>query len=332
MSRALEKDARDALQQEDPTEAFQAISSVLSRELDSLLEIELLPPSHDLPTGEYFLEDGNAIGIPKLRLVQAFTVAREKLKEGLRSQDDNLAASISALNVLLLMDPEHLTAANTRKRLLDEALLLDRTKSSILLLREKYFIDSLLTSRLHRHTKSPTLWSHRRWLIRRLLEADIPIDVAHDLKTVVFISGERHPRNYYAWCHARLLIDMAGNISPTQISELVHDTKRWCYSHHTDISGWSFLQFLLGRCQPRDCLVAFADALEKTENLQWSNESVWCFLSTLVAWEPMRPIGTQELRRVMSMLCQPGDDIGAMVRVFDEALRRIQMIAPNMDR
>src|SRR5690606_32717358 len=104
-----------------------------------------------------------------------------------------------------LTDAEHLTAANTRKR----AILRDAKDSSDIkstLGREKWFVDSLVTSRLHRHTKSPILWSHRRWLLTQFQKQGLQVYVPTEIRTIIFTSGERHPNNYYAWDHARWLL------------------------------------------------------------------------------------------------------------------------------
>ena len=340
-----------------------------------LVEIEILGKNVPLPDGTYMLREDQAVGVSKLGLVQAFLVARHVLKAHIGGsatlqEDDEGEASkwfkrpaeaelkdvedvhededvqkmrlekvLAATAVTLLMDPEHLTAANTRKRILltlfeNHLTTQTRPKSpspendktedsktpeattttspssspSIALLtqlwkREKWFLDSLLTSRLNRHTKSPTLWSHRRWLVSEGSDgflarcnkirghaspttevtdkSMLKLIVLPDLEKVVFVAGQRHPRNYYAWCHARFLVrnfilppppsdnknkneeERTGETTPTsglaeedvpvQLSwpseKVLYDlklaTSSWCSRHHTDTSGWSFLFFLL---------------------------------------------------------------------------------------
>lgn len=332
MSRALDKGVKEALRNGDHEKVFQSICNALSQEYDDLLEIELLPASHQLADGAALLQDGNAIAVPKLQLVQAFLVARKKLLRDASIQESDWRTTIEALNVVLLMDPEHLTAANTRKRIIEDASYTDKAKATTLLLRERYFIDSLLTSRLHRHTKSPVLWSHRRWLMGRFLEAGLRLDVAWDLKRVIFISAERHPRNYYAWCHARLLVDMAGRLEPDQLSALVDDTKRWCFSHHNDISGWEFLQFLLRRCQADVVLEVFKETMKRVGSFSWRNESVWTFLRTVSTWEIMAQSDRNELRELMIVL-RPGkretEATRDAERVLDQAARWVELYTPQ---
>lgn len=290
MSRALENDIAQSLKDGDHLKVFQDISSVLTEGRDEgLLEIELLGRSHPLEPGINFLEDGAAIAIPKLRLVQAFLVAREILQNHLRGgsvRDEELQAAAA---VLLLMDPEHLTAANVRKRIIKQSLSAG-VYAGETLAAEKYFVDSLLTSRLHRHTKSPTLWNHRRWLMQQFAVANLPMNPLEDLRNVIMVAGERHPRNYYAWFHARWLMrsiireDGASDLGTED--ELVVTVKDWCYKHHTDISGWSFLAYLLGLYNQMRIVSrtnVFTETLELACSFQWKNESVWWFLRTLAA-------------------------------------------------
>lgn len=66
-------------------------------------------------------------------------------------------------------------------------------------------------------------------------------------------AGDRHPRNYYAWNYARrLFLLLPSDISreaathrtllTAETTERVQD---WCFQHPRDISGWTFLAFLL---------------------------------------------------------------------------------------
>ncbi|AEO71658.1 a67ed0fe-6848-4d26-8f29-0b21886e42aa [Thermothielavioides terrestris] len=289
MSRALDAETAASLRSGDPLAAYQAISSVLgsSAPSDGLLEIEILGPSHFIEGGQqHFLRDGRAVGFSKLALVQAFMVARQRLQDHLSGvvplPDDEVLAATA---VILLFDPEYLTAANVRKRLV-QAMISGSGAAAAARARlesEKRFVDSLLTSRLHRHTKSPTLWSHRRWLLGVFISLDLPVDVLQDIKDVVFVAGERHPRNYYAWCHARFLM---GLDKPIHRAEVLEAVQAWCFQHHTDTSGWSFLYFLLDTetdsSKATGCST-FAAVLALVSSLRLANESVWVFLRTLAA-------------------------------------------------
>lgn len=85
---------------------------------------------------------------------------------------------MSATQIILLLDPEHLTAANARKHalrnLLETSSGFSGTPSTQLLdefiRQELWMLDSLQSSPLPKHTKSSTLWHHRKWLTDEFLE------------------------------------------------------------------------------------------------------------------------------------------------------------------
>lgn len=187
--------------------------------------------------------------------------------------------------VILLWDPNHLTAANFRKRhivkLIDEGpteISSSRQNGEALkeaITRELVFLESLLASPLPKHPKSSTLWSYRLWLLTTISklspsvssrQKSTPKDIdrkevharwASELVTVKR-AGERHPRNYYAWNYARVLFEhlslslwggvdyeMKRGIRRELATRSIRDVHRWCLQHPRDISGWSFVVFLL---------------------------------------------------------------------------------------
>ncbi|KAJ8132148.1 hypothetical protein O1611_g1470 [Lasiodiplodia mahajangana] len=293
MSRSLDKNILSELKREDPRPAYHDLSRLFTNLPESgLLEIEFLGQSHQLEPGVNYLQDGNAIAIPKLRLVQAFFVARQILHEYLHKADRIITNDVvAATSVLLLMDPEHLTAANVRKR----AVSVSGTLTQATLKRELQFVDTLLTARLHRHTKSPTLWSHRRWLVATCWSLGVSLDTGYDIQNVVMVAGERHPRNYVAWQHARFLIDHDLGL----VAAIAFDVKAFCLRNHSDISGWAFLSDCITRIQDEEtrrsaCSSILEDVLSMAESFRWANESVWVFLRTIVAREP---VNEQEFKR-----------------------------------
>lgn len=246
MSRALDDDITASVSRDNSQSIYNDIVDAISSGTEGLLEIEFLGKSHPVPAGSTVLRDGNSIAIPKLKLVQAFCIARQlffKLKDSIEGNHQDL---IEATAVILLMDPEHLTAANTRKRIIQACLARSPAELDSLVKRELVFIDSLLTSPLHRHTKSPTLWGNRRWILDVRKSIQMPFDVLRDLTDVVMISAEKHPRNYYAWLHMRWLFkECAGADSDFNIPKLLLTVKSWVLRHPGDTSGWSFLLYVL---------------------------------------------------------------------------------------
>ena len=327
MSRALDDHVKRALEIGDHRNVFGDISIALSRRHGELMELELLGASHRLPEGQHILQDGSALAIPKIRLVQAFIVARTILTEYLQGRNTEQETVLSATSVILLMDPEHLTAANTRKRIIEKPG--PASTDLELLHRDKYFLDSLLTSRLHRHTKSPTLWSHRRWLMERLRACGVPINVTEELRRIVFVSGERHPRNYYAWCHARYLVDgldQDGGETEGFQSTMVVDAKKWCLAHHDDVSGWMFLLFLLARW-PGPAASVFSETLKLVESFQWRNESVWYFLRNMLAGDSYGQLPREEIKRVRISLLAGIERGSQDEKVLQQALQWTESVS-----
>ncbi|GAB1312964.1 hypothetical protein MFIFM68171_03174 [Madurella fahalii] len=296
MSRALDSETAGSLRAGNPWAAYQAISHVLTSPCDGLLEIEILGKSH-FGEGQYVLQDGNAVGIAKPGLVQAFIVARRRLRDhidGVEPLTDDDIFAVTA--VILLLDPEHLTAANSRKRLIQGHVADGDVRTR--LEKEKRFVDTLLTSRLHRHTKSPNLWSHRRWLLGTLWSLGLPVGVLGDIKNVVFVAGERHPRNYYAWCHARFLTRLNRCANDR---EMLAAVQSWCFQHHVDISGWSFLYFLLAVDDGLGTEAGsstFNEVIKLVNSLRLTNESVWVFLRTLAG---SGLIGDEQLSQLLAV-------------------------------
>jgi hypothetical protein len=62
---------------------------------------------------------------------------------------------------------------------------------------------------------------------------------------------------------------------------MLEATKDWCFAHHDDISGWTFMLHLLNGYMPEKATTVFAETLRRTGMFRWRNESVWYFLRNL---------------------------------------------------
>ncbi|KAF3007781.1 hypothetical protein E8E13_010296 [Curvularia kusanoi] len=274
--------------------AYESLCTYLSKHENEVMEIEILPPAIAPPNG-LLLEDGLNLGIPKKVLASAVLAARRAFFDNKdNSQTDPKA--LQATGVLLLFDPEHITAANFRKRRLialrdaDDMLVYQQA-----ILSELCFLDSILTSPLHRQTKSPTLWFHRGWLLRMIAPIELKSASGKRLAAIISAaldsvckSGERHPTNYYAWAYARRLVSALDRISGEVdapfpfdwvVSAFSHRVCAWCFKHPSDISGWSYLLFLLERLDPvdeRDEIVE--KVLRYAAKIKSENESLWVFI------------------------------------------------------
>ncbi|KAI4146438.1 MAG: hypothetical protein L6R39_003457 [Caloplaca ligustica] len=181
--------------------------------------------------------------------------------------------------------------------------------------RELTWIESLVTSPLYKHAKSSTLWAHRLWLLKEVhMEMGNGFDEDNVRRMVAFVNmeleivmraGERHAGNYHAWNYARDVVRlvMAGvegealggegpkvmmGIRVSEISQAttlwIGKVKDWCLGHPRDVSGWSFLVFLLGQV-PRPAThqkAVVGEVIQKTEKfveqVGWQGESIEWFL------------------------------------------------------
>lgn len=359
---AENKNACPTLEMPEPKDTYAELTELLKNRRDQTYDVEILPSG----LGP-LVYDGCSIGITKAALVQAFFIARRiffgsltaKLDASLDPKDgngrptaeigvDELLAPVSlAAEVILLLAPEHLTACNWRKRLLLRVLDQALPEQAMMALRcEITFTTTLLRSPLHRHTKSPTLWFHRYWILARLpLEPNsrglgsfvsalsqggeelAPSDLENAKRillselSVVLKSAEHHPMNYYAFSYIRQFLNLlerklnqtpgdgAGSglephfdrghphqqgQGPVTLKSLVTErvlerTHSWCLGHPGDISGWSFLGFLL---ELADDSAAQRSVVERTvryaADIAWDGEALWTFLDGAIAKFDMR--------------------------------------------
>jgi hypothetical protein len=286
-------------QMSNPEHAFQELARIFSSRDNQVFEIEIIPPS----LGAAFLQDGNAIGTTKKTLIQAYTVARRVFFDRLQSmtEEDLKAANqsdVAITEIMLLFDCEHLTACNWRKRRLRAAMASPCIAPSpaTLLQAELTLLSSYQCSPLHRHTKSPTLWHHRLWVLGHLLRiqawsVEDLISLQRSELDVVLRAAELHPKNYYAFSYMRQLSVLLADA--VQVGKWKTETGAahsvvdrvidWCLANPRDISGWSFAIYVLGTdTDTSDCEIR-VKILEKVIrfalNVGWEGESLWTFVA-----------------------------------------------------
>ncbi|MCJ1355868.1 MAG: hypothetical protein MMC33_005860 [Icmadophila ericetorum] len=228
---------------------YDALANFLTENASSVLSIEIIRNSEDPATLEPqlpFLKDGLDIGIPKIVLVSCFVTARKRFQDCQRQgqflEAENLQKLDAATKIMLLYDPEHLTAANWRKRhltLSHESLhvnsatsrhsngmrLKEETSKGMtgkkenpkplpILEQEISFLTTLVTSPLKKHAKSPTLWAHRHWLMKTYTKQVLwsypgskhPANLLFQEELDILLkASDRHLANYAAFKYARLL-------------------------------------------------------------------------------------------------------------------------------
>ncbi|KGO68545.1 Protein prenyltransferase [Penicillium italicum] len=292
----------------NPKDAFQELVCIFSSRHNQVLEIEIIPSS----LGATFLQDGCSLGLTKKALVQAFLVARQLFFNRLMPMsEDDLQTTFSAdaqsrnahsaiTEIMLLFDCEHLTACNWRKRRLLAAVgqypgISNQTSAATELLEaELTLMSSYQCSPLHRHTKSPTLWHHRLWVIVHLLQRRYwsPEDLLKLQRTeldVVLRAGELHPKNYYAFSYMRQLdVLLAATVEKTtgqstwetySAQLVVERVVTWCLANPRDISGWSFGLYAMSNIvEQQNRVDALARVVLFALNVGWEGESLWTFV------------------------------------------------------
>lgn len=286
-----------------PEHAFQRLVGAFSSRNNQVLEIEIIPSS----LGSPFLQDGCSVGITKKALVQAFTVARQLFIKRLMPmskkdfdvcflekpvETDAVPGSVIT-EIMLLFDCEHLTACNWRKRRLVAAVML-YPNAEELLQTELTLMATYQCSPLHRHTKSPTLWSHRLWVLKQLLliqprSKEALLRFVRAELDIVLRAGELHPKNYYAFSYMRhlhaifidLLVDARERSDWTLVlaRTLLNPVLDWCLANPKDISGWIFGKYLLDNAPELQLRVdAIARVLRFARDVGWGGESLWTFI------------------------------------------------------
>lgn len=279
-----------------PEQAFEELSRIFTsrHEHNQTLVIEILPPGFGP-----LLHDGCSVGIAKKVLVGAFVAARQVFFERKSStsieeelyEEENVSR---ASEILILFAPEHITACNWRKRRLIRVLQSTSDDVVEILDKELTLTASYLCSPLHRHTKSPTLWQHRLWVLRRILSirdlGETPEGTHSLLQTelsIVLRSGELHPRNYYAFSYMRqlhtLLLKMGPEAEDITIS-LLERTVCWCQANTRDISGWMFMLYLLEAIPDRrDVQARVVNTVVRFAlDIGWTGESLWAFIDLAI--------------------------------------------------
>lgn len=327
-----------------PDSAFQDLARIFATRNNRVLEIEILPPA----LGP-LLQDECSIGITKKHLVQAFVTARRiffkdsiyKLdcESSTMSKDGDAVTTATkpqntedfsiCSEIILLFDCEHLTACNWRKKRLDSLVQRyelepdhDGTQETLLqaLEAEISLMTTFLCSPLHRHTKSPTLWQHRLWVLDKMLrlpglgwrdsnlqrpdnakprplmygEGSINRDTLRRLLeeelAIVLRAGELHPKNYYAFSYMRQLhgklseYTKDSSSSPPLLAEpTTRTTLDWCQSHPADISGWMFALYVLEVVGDRSVQENAIDGVSRfAMDIGWEGESLWRFVDLAV--------------------------------------------------
>jgi protein prenyltransferase alpha subunit repeat containing protein 1 len=223
--------------------------------------------------------------------VRRFTAARRLASIG------STAVLVSSSAVILLANPAHATALNTRKRLILQKMLnCDE---------ELKFI-GLLVAGVKDAAKQDGLWHHRRWLLHRLCPAAYPFicfvappqEVWNNELNIITRACELYPRNYHGWTHRTLCMQYAASSdSGFQIvREDIAFTSQWIERHVSDASAAHHLCTLIGymeqhnsearqneQFQEKDAIVTHALGLVGAYP---DHEALWAYLRAALALLP----------------------------------------------
>ena len=283
---------------------YEALTGLLNTRLSTgPLDIQILPDATFLLASGLAEIVNNTLGVPKAVLAKAFIAARRIFFEHLDNLTENVELILDSTFVILLFDPEHVTAANARKKICLAYRSRSQSEQTKRLKEELWFSKFLLTSKLKRHNKSPTLWSHRKWLLNNFntLEGLLgPKWVEYEIEEVVLLSAEHHPKNYYAWDYMRWLIKSRPELEyewrPEVNVPLAMLMQDWCMHHTSDSSGWSFLTWMIKSPQSYSIegqqLTAAAGrkVFDFAVSLNLKNLSLWKFLHEVLGCTCMKPV------------------------------------------
>ncbi|KAF8806528.1 hypothetical protein BYT27DRAFT_7101504 [Phlegmacium glaucopus] len=293
-----------------------------------LTSFEILPgdlsdwESIELPSGAvkphpefpFILVEGN-LGIPKKILVGLYLTAI-----GISLHTTNILETTAVSCVIILLNPAHQTALNTRKRLMQNGHI-DPNK-------ELVFTELLARGSLD-VGKQSIIWDHRRWCLRNIhgvmgpnvLLPDLqywanseeaerfpkltPSTIRHEL-SIIQRACEAYPRNYHAWTQWNFMINIcyasiysSNDKFPDFLAVIVQEVARlrtWVDQHVSDYSAMHQL------CQTQklvDYLALseqFRDVFDGTQNSLTlahhsislvtvfpSHESLWMYLRVSLA-------------------------------------------------
>lgn len=299
------------------------------------LDIQILPDASFLPSWSLVEIVDNTLGVPKPVLAKAFIAARRIFFEHLDNLIENLEVILDSTSVILLFDPEHITAANARKKICLAFRSRSQPEQIKRLKDELWFTQFILTSKLKRHNKSPTLWSHRKWLIKNFNTVEgllSPKWVEYEIEEVILRSAEHHPKNYYAWDYMRWwtksrpgLPGLDDKWCPRGNMPLAMLMQDWCLHHTSDSSGWSFLTWMMKSPESysiegqRLQAAAGRKIFDYAVSLNLKNLSLWKFLQEILACTGMAPVQKVRFEYIDKLIkMRDGEPRGSTLQVFAE--------------
>ena len=287
----------------DETEALAVrllknLQVVLTSEIP-LSEYDFLPTLTSSRNKNPIVVESDKLGLEQWSLKIIYTYVHQyfhKLVSGIPKCVDDKGdfQGVFITQVLLMLNPEHMTAWNYRKLLL---------KSGTLLLKDDLKLMDLIMAKF---PKSPETFAHRKWVVKLLIDNIKVSSLCHtettddtEVKTVLdhefhicTLTASKYPNNYNAWSHRIWLFK--SYIVGTRLLEHYIATEQSAIStfvseHISDYSGLHYKQFLL-KMASDDQHVSIVEnyfQLEFQENFDLlsrypDHEALWCHRRSLL--------------------------------------------------
>ncbi|KAI8581646.1 hypothetical protein K450DRAFT_230513 [Umbelopsis ramanniana AG] len=253
----------------DREELYNTLCSIISNHsLNELGILPAIPDEAERSTNEYypfiFLENNLGIPLPVVHHIIAYS-SSEFMKHRQQKDQKNLEDLELSSKVLFMVNPDHYSAANTRKSLV-QSNIVDAQK-------ELALVDLMFT--IPKHSKSSIAWHHRKWIQNYLIkEKGQALDFDREF-SLCERTATLYPRNYYAWTYRSWLLTRIPHIKRHEEYER---SRQWVASHISDHSGLQHLQ---------RCLRLSLGTLHIKVHLSWlreqlkrypGHESLWCHL------------------------------------------------------
>ncbi|KAG2178864.1 hypothetical protein INT43_001710 [Umbelopsis isabellina] len=211
------------------------------------------------------VETNLGIPIPVVHHVLAAASAEFMDNKG-KLREDRSKLELSS-RVLFMINPEHSTAANTRKQLIQEEVIDGQS--------ELHLINLMFT--IPRHSKSAIAWHHRKWL-REFVERSTgsSFDIESERK-ICERTATIYPRNYYSWVYRHNLLKLMASDTAALKTEY-NWSRAWVESHISDHTGIQHLE---------RCLIMTGLEFDIIEHWSWTadnikrypgHEALWCHL------------------------------------------------------
>ncbi|KAH9462208.1 hypothetical protein H4Q26_016901 [Puccinia striiformis f. sp. tritici PST-130] len=221
----------------------------------SITEIEIFNTPIPSSKNEFIINgDHHQLGIPQKILAQIYAHASQRFHTTNKTDDEEAENLFKLTRILLIQNPDHLTALSTRRKLL-------KTGEQ---LREELELNTVLLSVVS-HSKSTGLWFHRRWIFAQLHRCPPPTSSSNPIykpfvqftpdrieEEFVFNlqTCDRYPRNYYAWFHRKWVLSQLPSLHPQDTIDGILDTEkerilRFMGTHPKDNSATNYIQFIV---------------------------------------------------------------------------------------